>query len=145
MAENCLELTIAADFPKIFVDPILLGLVIINLVKNAWEAMQDIPVSGRRLAIQAFRKQHQAVITLRDAGPGIPAGQAESCWQPFQSSKTQGMGMGLALSRWIVEAHGGQLTVDPSATQGTVFHISLPLGEESHENEKPSTQRLPRG
>lgn len=129
--ESCLELIIPANFPKILVDPVQMELALVNLVNNAFEAMKDIAPDARRLVIEASHDDRYAHLTLRDAGPGFPPGAADRWLKPFESSKGQGMGMGLTLSRWIVQAHGGQLTISKSSPQGTVFHISLPLGEES--------------
>jgi two-component system sensor kinase FixL len=135
---SSLELVIPAHFPKILVDPAQFGLALVNLIKNCFEAMQDVAPDARRLLIEASHDDRHVQITLRDAGPGFPGGATERWLGPFQSSKREGMGIGLTLSHWIVQAHGGQLTIPTSSPQGTVFQISLPLGEESHEHEKPT-------
>jgi C4-dicarboxylate-specific signal transduction histidine kinase len=130
------EWSFADNLPEIFVDRVQLGLVFLNLVKNAFEAMQDNPPSARRLAIQASHDQSHVHIAVGDAGPGFPLEAAKRGWRPFHSTKRQGMGLGLALCQWIIQAHGGQLTFSPSSE--TVIQVTLPIGEKSHENEEPS-------
>src|SRR5262249_28050740 len=91
------EWSLADNLPKIFVDRVQLGLVFLNLIKNAFEAMQDNPPSARRLAIQASHDKSHVHIALGDAGPGFPLEVAKRGWQLFHSTKRQGMGLGLTL------------------------------------------------
>jgi signal transduction histidine kinase len=68
------------------------------------------------------------VIAVRDTGPGVDLGQIDLLFRPFYTTKPHGLGMGLTISRSIVEAHGGQLSATPSAPRGAVFRVTLPAG-----------------
>lgn len=135
------DFAIPADLPKLWADRVQLGLVFLNIVENALQAMGDLPVSARRLWIRAVSAAGFVTIEIGDAGPGLSPGQAQRMFEPLHTSKPQGMGLGLALCRWIVEAHEGTLTASQSPHEGAVFHITLPLGRDNHENEKPSPKR----
>jgi len=140
-----LEIAIPADFPRVFADRSLLSLVFNNLLRNALEALEDSPPSERFLSVQARYDHQMATVTIADTGAGMSPALAQGCFEPFLTTKLQGMGLGLALSRWIVEAHGGRLSVGPHAPRGTCFHIALPLAGESPHHEKPAPQRRPGG
>ena len=96
-----------------------------NLVRNAREAMAG--QEGARLAVSVERDGGQAVVRIADNGPGIAPDRLERIFQPFVSTKGKGMGLGLAICREIVEAHGGRLEVDSVPGQGTTFTLRLPL------------------
>jgi two-component system, LuxR family, sensor kinase FixL len=102
--------------------------VIINLVRNAVEAMD---ASDRReLTISTRAAPGEVLIAVADTGPGIPPEVAEQLFQPFVTSKTTGLGLGLSICRELVEAHGGRLSASPGAASGTVFVIALPTAAE---------------
>ncbi|MBI5329515.1 MAG: PAS domain S-box protein [Betaproteobacteria bacterium] len=127
---NKVELTrsIAAGLPQIRGDRVLLGQALLNLMRNAVEAMQETPQALRLLTVSAWVDEGQLLISIADRGPGIPATQAVQLFEPFYTTKAEGMGMGLNICRSIVEAHQGRLGVEPNPGGGSLFTITLPLG-----------------
>jgi two-component system, LuxR family, sensor kinase FixL len=106
------------------IDRIQIGQVLINLVRNAVEAMET---SDRKELVVTTRLIDATVqIAVTDSGPGIAAEIAEQLFQPFVTTKSAGLGLGLSICRDIIETHGGQLTAAPGANGGAVFTISLP-------------------
>jgi len=108
-------------------DRIQLQQVILNLVVNAMDAMSHVPSEGRRIIIQTARNENCAEISVTDAGPGILLPRLEDVFEPFFSTKPQGMGMGLSIARTIVEAHNGRIWAENKARGGATFRIQLPL------------------
>jgi two-component system sensor kinase FixL len=105
-------------------DKIQIQQVLLNLMRNAIEAMQETP--RRELTIATEVKPGDMVeIRVVDTGPGIAPEIDSQLFQPFVTSKTNGMGVGLSISRTIVEAHGGQLTAEPNPDGGTIFRLTL--------------------
>jgi two-component system sensor kinase FixL len=102
--------------------------VLINLIRNACEAMANQTARELTLATRALANS-VIEVTVADVGPGIPREIADQLFLPFVSTKRDGMGMGLFISRSIVEAHGGQLTAEPKPTGGAIFRFTLPSGE----------------
>jgi two-component system, LuxR family, sensor kinase FixL len=108
----------------VLVDKVQIHQVILNLMRNAIEAMQE--TSRRELTISAGRRDGDtAEISVKDTGPGISRQIAEQLFQPFVTTKPQGMGVGLSISRSIIEAHGGHLWAEPNPDGGTVFRLTL--------------------
>ena len=109
----------------VLVDRIQIQQVVLNLIRNAVEAMHE--QSGRKELIIATRMldDTMAEITVTDSGPGISPEIAPRLFQPFVTSKRTGMGVGLSISRTIVEAHGGRLWAEPNPAGGTIFHLTL--------------------
>jgi PAS domain S-box-containing protein len=103
--------------------------VILNLVMNAIEAMEVQPPERRRLAISITRtNEGDTLLAVRDSGRGIPDDEQARVFDAFWSTKPQGMGIGLAICRSIVESHGGNLWFESSEDRGTTFFVSLPAG-----------------
>jgi len=115
------ELT--AELPKIMVDRVQMQQVFMNLILNAIEAMND---SGGELTVKSELQDSQLQFSVSDTGPGLPAGNADQIFSAFFTTKPQGSGMGLAISRSIVESHGGRLWATASGRRGATFHLSLP-------------------
>ena len=110
-------------------DRIQVQQVLINLVRNAVQAMADQP--RREILISARRGGHWLVeIAVSDTGPGIPAERMDNLFTPFNSSKAEGLGIGLSICRTIVEAHGGRIWAENLAGGGAAFHFTLPRAEE---------------
>ncbi len=105
-------------------DPIQLQQVVLNLVRNALQAMQGAPC--KRLEIEAKECAGWVEIAVRDSGSGIPPAIAETLFEPFTSGREEGMGIGLSISRTIVEAHGGRIWAEPNPGGGTIFFLRLP-------------------
>jgi PAS domain S-box-containing protein len=120
---------------RVIVDPLLIEQVIVNLLRNAIEAMIGTASRERRLWIKITRQEDRIAVSVRDNGPGVAPELREQLFQPFITSKTNGLGMGLAISRSIIEAAGGQLWVSSSAGAGTTFSFTLPVAEREGEGE----------
>ena len=122
-----LQLDLNDDIPLVSGDKVQLQQVVLNLVMNAIDAMATVTDRRRVLSI---RSQHcdggGALVTVQDCGPGIEPENAERIFQPFFTTKPGGMGMGLSISRSILDAHGGRLWASPALPCGSAFHFSLP-------------------
>jgi two-component system, LuxR family, sensor kinase FixL len=106
------------------VDKIQIQQVLHNLMRNAVEAMQE--TSRRELTVSTLLLDHETVrVDVSDTGSGIAPEIAEQLFQPFVTTKRQGMGVGLSISRTIVESHGGRLWVESNTGGGTVFRLTL--------------------
>jgi len=102
--------------------------VMLNLLMNAVEAMQDHPTNQRCLALTVTRTDTgEALVAVRDSGPGIPEDQQEKLFEAFWTTKKQGLGIGLPISRSIIESHGGRLSFTNNPDQGATFSFTLPL------------------
>lgn len=104
--------------------------VLINLMVNAMDAMRDQPKEQRRLTVRTERVPGGAVVAVIDSGPGIPESILSDIFRPFFTTKSNGLGMGLAVSRHIVEAHGGTLAAGNRPEGGAEFRLILPAPEE---------------
>jgi len=125
------ELT--AELPRVMGHRGQLQEVFINLVRNAIEAMDAIDMDaledGRRLLqVSSWRSADQAVVvTVQDCGPGIDPGRLANIFEAFMTTKSDGMGLGLAICRMIVERHNGRLSAAPAHPRGSVFSVVLPV------------------
>lgn len=129
-----LERRLAVDLPPVVADAIQIQQVILNLVRNAMEALEAHPGSvDRRVSIETTRTGSQDIeVRVKDRGPGLGPDEAEQVFEPFYSTKTSGLGIGLSICRKMVESHSGQLWASPNPAGGAVFHFSLraaPLGD----------------
>ena len=121
---------IARDLPPLLADPILLQQVLINLLKNAIEAMRDLGPGSQRLALVQVRRAGDAIeFAVTDRGPGIRGDLQERLFEPFFTTKTEGMGIGLNICRSIVESHQGRLWADRPNEGGTRFTFTIPIAE----------------
>jgi PAS domain S-box-containing protein len=155
-----LQTGLANDLPLILGDRIQLQQVILNLLNNAIEAMSEMSEHPRELGVSSQRLTETAargsralqtcepeedvfatrtlteaeatcvLITVRNSGPGLDSKSLDRLFDAFYTTKLQGLGMGLAISRSIIEAHGGRLWAKANVPQGAVFQFTLPLGEE---------------
>jgi PAS domain S-box-containing protein len=121
----------ASDLPLVFADRIQLQQVILNLIMNAVEAMSEDEDSPRELLIRTdTHALGGIVLVVQDSGPGLRPEDIDRLFTPFYTTKPQGMGMGLAICRSIIEAHGGRLWVTANDDRGATFHFTLPTGGE---------------
>jgi PAS domain S-box-containing protein len=114
---------LGAELPKIKADRVQLQQVFMNLMLNAIEAMKD---EGGELIVKSQRQDGQLLLSVSDTGPGLPNGNVDGIFSAFFTTKPQGSGMGLAISRSIVESHGGRLWATVNDGRGATFHFALP-------------------
>src|SRR5262245_2707649 len=123
---------LAGDVPRIAAVRIQLQQVLLNLVANAVESMTPGDERARVLTVRCKKADsHGIAITVEDTGAGIGRTDLERVFEPFFSTKREGMGMGLSICRSIVEAHGGRIAASAARDRGSVFEVSLPLDEPS--------------
>ena len=124
-------LDLPEDLPRIMVDRIMIEQVLLNLMKNGIEAMSDIPVERRQLLLQAHVQDGRTMeISVADQGHGLAEEDIERIFAPFYTTKPEGMGIGLAICRSIIEFHQGRLWVEPRREGGTIFRFTVPIEEE---------------
>lgn len=125
-----LQLSLDLEAPAVLGDRIQLQQVVLNLLMNAVEAMREAPAARRRLEVRTSRETIAdgawATIAVQDTGVGLGAAAAERLFEPFFSTKPGGLGMGLSISRSIVEGHGGRLWVTANPDHGVTMHVALP-------------------
>ena len=92
--------------------------------------MSSIDAGARELSIMTEQEQTGVLVAVGDSGPGIDAGNLERVFEPFYTTKTSGVGMGLSICRSIIEGHGGQLWAGANKPRGTVFQFTLPAAQE---------------
>jgi PAS domain S-box-containing protein len=114
---------LAAELPNIMVDRVQLQQVFMNLMLNAIEAMKD---SGGELTVKSELQDGQLLFSVSDTGLGLPMEKMDQIFSAFFTTKPQGSGMGLAISRSIVESHGGRLWATANDGRGATFHFTLP-------------------
>jgi signal transduction histidine kinase len=122
-----IELDPGADPIPVNVDLVQIEQVLLNLVRNAIDALQESPEERRRLRIRTRVQGDQAIVEVEDTGPGITADRILHLFHPFFTTKEGGMGMGLAISQTIVENHDGRIWAESEPGKGSIFYVSLPL------------------
>ncbi len=110
-------------------DQILLQQVVVNLVMNAMDAMADTPGERRRIMVSDVVGQGSVTLSVRDSGTGLPAAFDGNLFQPFVTTKSNGLGIGLTIVRTIVEAHGGRIDASNNPTGGATFTVTLPCND----------------
>ena len=119
------RLDLAVDLPCVLGDRVQLQQVLINLAINGIDAMRTIVGRRRELVIRSDAHGDGVLIQVQDSGIGLNADRVDRIFEPFFTTKPQGMGMGLAISRSIIDSHGGRLWAEPGS-DGAIFHITLP-------------------
>jgi PAS domain S-box-containing protein len=120
----CMRTDLAAEVPKVTADRVQLQQVVMNLMFNGIEAMKD---TGGELTIKSERGENgELLMSISDSGVGLPTEKADRIFDAFFTTKPQGSGMGLTISRSIIESHGGRLWADANAKRGVTFHFTLP-------------------
>jgi C4-dicarboxylate-specific signal transduction histidine kinase len=127
-----LETQLVDDVPLILGDRIQLQQVVLNLIINAIEAMSGVGEGPRELLVSSKKNDSQGVlVAVRDSGPGLDPKSLDHLFTAFFTTKPHGMGMGLAISRSIIDAHGGRLWATANEGRGAVFQFTLPTGDEN--------------
>jgi C4-dicarboxylate-specific signal transduction histidine kinase len=124
-----LETRLDSTLPQVTADRVQLQQVLLNLIVNAIEAMSAVNNRPRELTIVSAPGADGVVVEVRDSGIGLDPHSAERVFEAFYTTKTEGIGVGLSISRSIIEAHGGRLWAAPNEPHGAVFRFSLPVAE----------------
>ena len=126
-----LELAVADHLPPVFGDVVHLQQVLLNLIVNGMDAIDEAKGGDRRVSVSAsLDGPHMVEIAVSDSGPGVPADKLTRIFDPFFTTKPKGMGMGLPISRTIIEAHDGRLWAENRPDGGASFRLTLPIAEE---------------
>ncbi|MFL5369524.1 MAG: sensor histidine kinase [Myxococcales bacterium] len=121
-----ITLDVEPDLPLVRGDRVQLEQVLMNLLVNAFEAVAGIPSGPKQVTVRAYARDGFVEVAVLDSGKGIARNELERIFEPFFTRKPNGMGMGLAICRTIVEAHGGRISADNRSERGAVFELSLP-------------------
>jgi two-component system sensor kinase FixL len=126
-----LELAVADHLPPVFGDAVHLQQVLLNLIVNGMDAIDEAQGGNRRVSVSAsLDGPHTVEIAVSDSGPGVPADKLTHIFDPFFTTKPKGMGMGLPISRTIIEAHQGRIWAENKSEGGASFRFTLPIAEE---------------
>jgi PAS domain S-box-containing protein len=124
---------LSLELPPMMADRVQLQQVLMNLMLNGIEAMKSMNTPGK-LAIKSEQGDSgQLLISVMDTGVGVPAEKLDQIFNPFFTSKPEGTGMGLPISRSIIESHGGRLWADPNPESGSIFRFTLPIERTAHQ------------
>jgi PAS domain S-box-containing protein len=118
------------DVPDVLADRVQLQQVFMNLMLNAIEAMKD--TGGEMTITSGLNEEGQLLISISDTGVGLPAASSERIFDAFHTTKPQGTGMGLAITRSIVESYGGRVWAKPNERAGAIFYLTIPIEAEAH-------------
>jgi PAS domain S-box-containing protein len=122
------EMDLADPLPLVHVDRVQIQQVILNLIMNAAEIMSHSEPGGKKIILQTRLIDHDAVqVAVRDFGPGIAEKDLDHIFDPFFTTKRSGLGMGLSISRSIIEAHGGRIWVANNPDKGVTFYFEIPV------------------
>jgi two-component system sensor kinase FixL len=114
----------------VLADPVQIEQVLLNLLRNAMEAMEAANTEQRSIVIEARRTAKHAIeISVTDTGPGVATEMTKTIFEPFTTTKSLGLGMGLSISRAIIESHGGSLRLARGVRSGAMFIFDLPTDE----------------
>ena len=128
--QTTVVLSSAEQLPPVSIDHVQIQQVITNLVTNACDAMQETAPEERRIVIECSKAEDAISVTVVDNGPGLNGTPCEKLFEAFQTSKSEGMGLGLAICRDIVVAHGGDIRASNATDRGAMFRFTLPVAEE---------------
>jgi two-component system sensor kinase FixL len=124
------RLELSPEIDRVFVDRVQIQQVLVNLVRNAIDAVAT--CSHREIVVATRPSDNEMIeFTVADTGIGLPAESADALFEPFFTTKENGMGVGLSICRTIVESHGGRIWATPNVDEGSVFHFTIPRGDEA--------------
>lgn len=121
------EVDLDPGCPEILADPGLLRIALVNVIRNAVQAVEREPAARRRIAVRSRKREGLAEISVEDTGPGIPLDVADRVFDPFFSTKVSGSGLGLAIVAQIMKEHGGRVRFESRPARRTTFYLDLPL------------------
>ena len=124
-----LALSLADDLPPVLIDQIQIQQVVLNLVRNSIDALKDVETPS--ITVATVPGPDEVEVVVSDNGPGLSPEIRDRAFEPFVSTKPDGIGIGLSICRTIVEAHGGRIAVDTGTDCGTAFRFSVPVFDES--------------
>jgi PAS domain S-box-containing protein len=142
------SLDIIPNLPLVRGDKVQLQQVLLNLLLNAFDAMKDRPAAEREVVVRAEMNGAGTVeVAVRDRGAGLTSDKLDKIFQPFYTTKRDGLGMGLSICRSIIEAHGGRLWAQNNPDRGATFHFTVPLGknDEAVKNKEGGPKVRPAG
>lgn len=127
-----IQITLDEKLPAVEIDKVQIQQVLVNLIRNGLEAMENNNGAVRKLTVCTHLNgkngnKPEVQVTVKDTGHGLELPQIDNLFQPFYTTKTSGMGMGLSISRSIIDAHGGKIWLDTQHQQETQFHFTLPI------------------
>ncbi len=121
------------NLPAVYVDKLQIEQAIINLIQNSIDVLKSLPDTKQRLVFihSVLERENIIQIRVKDNGPGLDKEQQQKIFMPFYTTRTDGMGMGLSISRSLIEAHEGTLRFMSEAGKGATFYFTLPVGKEA--------------
>jgi two-component system sensor kinase FixL len=120
---------VAPALPPVLGDRIELQQVVLNLLVNAFDAMKDCPRHEREVGVRAALDGRVVKVAVRDRGTGVSTDDLDRIFEPFHTTKRDGLGMGLSISRTIIAAHGGRLWAENNPDRGATFCFTVPVAE----------------
>jgi signal transduction histidine kinase len=127
-----LKSQLSNNLPLVFADRVQLQQVVLNLIVNGLEALSTLKASPRELLVSSeIDGSNKVVVAVRDSGEGLDSARVDRLFDAFFTTKADGMGMGLAISRSIIESHGGRLWASANVPRGAVFQFTLPTDDKS--------------
>ena len=123
-----LSLDLDEDIPPIKIDAVQIGQVLLNLIRNAFEAIQDAHDTDNKLTVKTSLINDDFIeVAVIDTGKGLTTEELNKVFDPFFTTKSDGLGMGLSISSSIINSHGGKISATPNPDRGVPFNFTLPL------------------
>jgi two-component system, LuxR family, sensor kinase FixL len=130
-ADTAISLDLCDEVASVSVDPIQIQQVLVNLIQNSLQAMRQSEAEHKRIEIRTAVAGDSVVVEVCDTGPGFEVSDSDAVFTPFYTTKHDGLGIGLAVCRAIVEEHGGNIRADAKSPSGAIVSFTLPLSESS--------------
>jgi len=123
------SLQLAEQLPAVEGNEIELQQVVLNLIINGAQAMYSLDAASRRMSVTTSASDGAVELEVSDCGVGLNESEIEKLFEPFYTTRENGIGMGLTINRTIIRAHGGRIWATPNAGRGATFHVALPIGQ----------------